>query len=62
MEALERQASVAQAQVDLFAAAPAPAATGLSAIEAAVAALQPDAMSPREAMEAIYQLQALLGR
>ncbi len=62
LEALERQASVAQAQVDLFAAAPAPAATGLSAIEAAVAALQPDAMSPREAMEAIYQLQALLAR
>jgi len=53
---------VAQAQVDLFAAAPAPTSSGPSAIEAAVAALQPDAMSPREAMEAIYQLQALLGR
>jgi DNA mismatch repair protein MutS len=62
LEALERQASVAQAQVDLFAAAPAPTTNGPSAIEAAVAALQPDAMSPREAMEAIYQLQALLGR
>jgi len=46
----------------LFAAAPVPTTNGPSAIEAAVAALQPDAMSPREAMEAIYQLQALLGR
>jgi DNA mismatch repair protein MutS len=33
-----------------------------SAVEAAVAALEPDAMSPREAIEAIYQLKALVSR
>ena len=42
-------------------AAPAEAVAAPSAVEAAVAALNPDAMSPREAMEAIYQLRALSG-
>jgi DNA mismatch repair protein MutS len=59
LEALEQQASNAQAQVDLFAPAPAPAATALSQLEAFVASLNPDTMSPREAMDAIYQLKAL---
>jgi DNA mismatch repair protein MutS len=59
LEALEQQASTAQAQVDLFAPAPTPAATAPSALEAFVATLNPDAMSPREAMDAIYQLKAL---
>jgi len=31
-------------------------------VEAAVAALDPDTMSPREAMDAIYQLKALSRR
>ena len=59
LEALEQQASTAQAQVDLFAPAPTPSATAPSALEAFVATLNPDAMSPREAMDAIYQLKAL---
>jgi DNA mismatch repair protein MutS len=46
--------------VDLFAAPPLVEAAPASALEAAVAGLNPDAMSPREAMEALYQLKALL--
>ncbi len=59
LEALEQQASTVQAQVDLFAPAPAQAPTAPSPLEAFVAALNPDAMSPREAMDAIYQLKSL---
>ena len=59
LDALEAQSSASRSQVDLFAAPPPEAAAAPSAVEAAVAALQPDAMSPREAMEAIYQLKAL---
>ena len=63
LEALEQQASAAQAQVDLFAPAPAPApapaATAPGPLEAYVASLNPDTMSPREAMDAIYQLKSL---
>ncbi len=61
LEALEQQASTAQAQVDLFAPAPAPAATAPSPLEAYVASLKPDTMSPREAIDAIYQLTSLIG-
>jgi DNA mismatch repair protein MutS len=59
LDALEAQATQAQAQVDLFAAPPEQEAAPASAVEAAVAALNPDAMSPREAMDALYQLKAL---
>ncbi len=59
LDALEAQSSASRSQVDLFAAPPPEAAAAPSAVEAAVAALNPDAMSPREAMEAIYQLKAL---
>ncbi len=61
LEALEAQASVHRAQVDLFAAPPAAtAALEPSAVEAALAAIDPDALSPREAMDALYRLRALL--
>ena len=59
LDALESSATAAQAQVDLFAAAPQMETSSPSAVEAAVAALNPDAMSPREAMDALYQLKAL---
>ncbi len=59
LEALEQQATRSQVQVDLFAAPPAPVGPESSALDAAVAALNPDAMSPREALEALYQLKAL---
>jgi DNA mismatch repair protein MutS len=60
LDALEAQATQNQAQVDLFAAPPAQEFAPASAVEAAVAALNPDAMSPREAMDALYQLKALV--
>ena len=62
LEALELSATAAQAQVDLFAAPPAIEIGAASAIDSAVAALNPDAMSPREALEALYQLKALAGK
>ncbi|MDE2419313.1 MAG: DNA mismatch repair protein MutS, partial [Burkholderiales bacterium] len=62
LEALEAQAADSQAQVDLFAAQPATEIVAASAMDTAVAALNPDAMSPREALEALYQLKALAGK
>jgi len=59
LEALEALAADSQAQVDLFAAPPATETVAASALDTAVAALNPDAMSPREALEALYQLKAL---
>ncbi len=59
LDALETQQTLSREQVDLFAAPPeAPVATH-SAVEAAVAALDPDALSPREALDALYQLKKL---
>ncbi len=49
--------NTAQAELPLFAAAvAAPAAPALSAIEQQLAALNPDELSPRQAMELIYEL------
>ena len=62
LDALEAQATASQRQVDLFAEPPPAEAPASSAVEAAVAALDPDAMSPREAMEALYQLKALVNK
>ena len=59
LQALEAQAESSQAQVDLFAPPPALAAAEPSAIEAAVTALNPDEMSPRDALEALYALKKL---
>ena len=62
LEALEQQQRNADAQIDLFAApAPAPEAPEPSAVEAALAALQPDTLSPREALDALYRLKSLQG-
>jgi DNA mismatch repair protein MutS len=36
--------------------------TAHSAVEAALADLDPDAMSPREALDALYQLKKLRGK
>jgi DNA mismatch repair protein MutS len=64
LEALEAQASESQKQVDLFAAAPADAAKPIadSAMETMLSTLNPDNLSPREALEALYQLKALAGK
>jgi DNA mismatch repair protein MutS len=54
---LEERASEDRLQVDLF-DAPAAAESGPSAgpVDAALAQINPDALSPREALEALYQL------
>jgi DNA mismatch repair protein MutS len=56
LDALEAQATASQWQVDLFAAAPVVGVESSSTVEAAVEAMYPDAMIPREAMEALYPL------
>ncbi|NRF68433.1 DNA mismatch repair protein MutS [Aquincola sp. S2] len=60
LEALEAQAISGDAQVDLFAAPPTPAAAPEpSGIETALATIDPDALTPREALEALYRLKSL---
>ena len=62
LQALEAQARAGDAQVDLFAAPPAEAVQPApSAIEAALATIDPDALTPREALDALYRLKALAG-
>ena len=61
LERLEAGQQASQAQVDLF-AAPLPAATvsgASSALESALETLNPDNLSPREALDALYQLKKL---
>jgi DNA mismatch repair protein MutS len=60
LEALETVSQAGAAQVDLFAPPPAAPAAEPSAVESALAALNPDALSPREALEALYRLRGLL--
>ena len=62
LDALELQATESQAQVDLFAAPPVTEAQAVSALDMRLAAINPDALSPREALEALYQLKALAGK
>ncbi len=60
LAALEEQQLRAREQVDLFAAPPEPVQAGPSAVEAALAALEPDTMSPSEALDALYALKRKL--
>ncbi|MFZ4481568.1 MAG: MutS-related protein, partial [Rhodoferax sp.] len=62
LEALERQATQRDTQVDLFAPAPPAQHTVASVVEQALDAVDPDRLSPREALEALYQLKALAAR
>jgi DNA mismatch repair protein MutS len=59
LEALEAQQASGQAQVDLFAAPPAAAEPEVSAVEAALDRIDPDTLTPREALEALYRLKTL---
>ncbi len=61
LAALEERAGENDVQVDLFAAPPEPDGPGTSPVEAALAAINPDALSPREALDALYQLKRLTG-
>jgi DNA mismatch repair protein MutS len=60
LDALEAHASASQAQVDLFAAPPAAEAAPTSAVESALVDINPDALSPREALETLYRLKTLI--
>jgi DNA mismatch repair protein MutS len=62
LEALEAQAAQGREQVDLFAAPPAAPAAEPSAVEAELARIDLDGLSPREALEALYRLRGLMPR
>ncbi len=59
LAALETSASASQAQVDLFAAPPEVAAPMYSAVDNELERIDPDSLSPREALEALYRLKKL---
>lgn len=61
LNALEAQQSDARAQVDLFAAPP-EVIMAQSAVDKALTTIDPDALSPREALDALYQLKKLLNQ
>ncbi|HLL10366.1 MAG TPA: DNA mismatch repair protein MutS, partial [Rubrivivax sp.] len=63
LEALEVKAQAGQPQADLFALPPPteqPEVEEPSAVESALAAIDPDKLSPREALDALYRLRGLL--
>ena len=62
LAALESQQTEARAQVDLFAAPPAAEALPPSAVESRLSEVNPDALSPREALDTLYSLKKLLDR
>ena len=59
LEALEAKAQAGAAQVDLFAPPPALPAAEPTAVERALAEIQPDSLTPREALEALYRIKQL---
>jgi DNA mismatch repair protein MutS len=59
LEALEAQQQAGAPQIDLFAAAPAPAEPERSAVDEALRAIQPDLLSPKDALDALYRLKGL---
>jgi DNA mismatch repair protein MutS len=60
LETLEAQQRAGQAQVDLFAMPATPAGPVPSELEDTLRAIEPDTLTPREALEALYRLKALL--
>ncbi len=62
LEALEASKHAADAQIDLFAAPPSAPVAEVSQLESAVAALDPDMLSPKEALAALYELKSLQGK
>ena len=59
LAALETQQNASRAQVDLFATPPEQPAAEPSVVEKALSGIDPDALSPREALDALYQLKKL---
>ena len=62
LQALETQQTASRAQVDLFAAPPELVAASPSAVDRALDNMEPDTLSPREALDALYQLKNLARR
>ena len=62
LNALEQQQTDARAQVDLFAPPPDLPAAEASLLEKSLATLDPDTLSPRDALDALYQLKKLLNK
>ncbi len=59
LAALESDAQASRAQVDLFAEPPQSLDSGPSPVQAALNQLDPDSMTPREALDALYALKKL---
>ncbi len=59
LDALQTEATQSRAQVDLFAPVPAPQEQPNSELQTALDSIDPDALSPREALETLYQLKRL---
>jgi DNA mismatch repair protein MutS len=59
LAALESNQEQMREQVDLFAPPPAAEASAPTPVEAALAALDPDTLSPRDALDALYRLKKL---
>lgn len=59
LAALQAQREHERDQVDLFAAAPASAAPGIHPLQAALQAIDPDTLNPRQALEQLYLLKQL---
>jgi DNA mismatch repair protein MutS len=59
LESLENQQRASDAQIDLFAAPAALPEREPSPIEAALARIDPDQLTPKEALDALYKLKNL---
>ena len=59
LSALEAHQTQSREQVDLFAPPPEPIDSGPGPLQAALAAINPDTLSPREALDALYALKKL---
>jgi DNA mismatch repair protein MutS len=59
LTALEAHQTEARAQVDLFAAPPESAASEQSAVDKALGTIDPDALTPREALDVLYRLKKI---
>jgi DNA mismatch repair protein MutS len=62
LTALEAGANQNRVQVDLFATPPDTETNAPSLLESALNQIDPDALSPREALEALYSLKRVLKR
>jgi DNA mismatch repair protein MutS len=59
LQSLQEQAESSRTQVDLFAPPPEAVDAGPTPLQTMLAQLDPDAMSPREALDALYQLKKI---